>query len=164
VEIVARAAVVFFFLLLVTRVVGKQALGQMNAFELLLLVTMGDLVQQGVTQEDYSLTGAALAVGTFAILAVTLSWTSWRFPRVRPALEGLPTVVVRGGHVLDDVLRYERLPVEELFEAMREQGIRSVHDVDLAVLEPDGAYSFFRRSAAGEGQGSPHGGEHRPAQ
>jgi uncharacterized membrane protein YcaP (DUF421 family) len=171
-EIVFRAAVVFGFLWLVTRVVGKQQLGQMNAFELLLLVTMGDLVQQGITQEDYSVTGSLLAVATFAVLGTTMSYVSWRFPRTRPALEGLPTILIRDGHVLDDVLRYERLPVEELFEAMREQGIRSVRDVDVAVLEPDGSYSFFRAGGRAGGGSEPEGGpqdagtragDHQPA-
>ncbi len=89
-EIVYRAAAIYFFLWFITRVVGKRELGQMSAFELVLLVTMGDLIQQGVTQEDYSITGAMLAVGTFALLIVLFAYLSWRFPRSRPALEGLP--------------------------------------------------------------------------
>ncbi len=90
-EVVFRAAVIYFFLWFITRVVGKRELGQMSAFELVLLVTMGDLIQQGVTQEDYSVTGAMLAVGTFALLMVAFAHLSWRFPRARPALEGCPS-------------------------------------------------------------------------
>ncbi len=82
-EIVVRALVVFLFLWLVTRAVGRSTLGELSAFELLLYVTMGDLVQQGVTQQDYSVTAAVLAVGTFALLTVALSWIQWRFPRCR---------------------------------------------------------------------------------
>jgi len=146
VEIVLRASFVFAFLWFITRVVGKRELGQMNTFELLLLVTMGDLVQQGITQEDYSVTGAVLAVGTFAVLSVALSYASWRWQRSRDLLQGAPVVVVRNGEMLVDVMRYERLPSDELFEAMRQEGIRDLADVEVGVLEPNGRYAFFRRS------------------
>jgi uncharacterized membrane protein YcaP (DUF421 family) len=143
VEIVLRAAAVFFFLWFITRVVGKRELGQMSAFELVLLVTMGDLIQQGVTQEDYSVTGAMLAVGTIALLIVFFAYLSWRFPRSRDTLEGQPVVVVQNGVMLEDVMRYERLPDTELYEALRQQGIDDVRKVKVAVLEPNGNFSFF---------------------
>ena len=142
-EVVFRAAVVFFFLWGITRVVGKRELGQMSAFELVLLVTMGDLVQQGVTQEDYSVTGSMLAVGTFALLIVFFAYVSWRFPRSREHLEGLPVVVVLDGRLREDVMRYERLSDTELHTAMREQGVDDVRDVRVGILEPDGNFSFF---------------------
>ncbi len=113
-EIVYRAAVIYFFLWFITRVVGKRELGQMSAFELVLLVTMGDLIQQAITQEDYSMTGAMLTVGTFALLIVTFSYLSWRFKGSRRALEGMPVVVIRDGRMLEDVMRYERLSDSEL--------------------------------------------------
>lgn len=142
-EIVFRSAVVYLFLWFVTRVIGKRELGQMSAFELVLLVTTGDLVQQGVTQEDYSVTGAMLAIGTFALLIVAFSWLSWRFPRTRTALEGMPVVVVQDGRMLETVMRYERLSDTELEEALREQGLDDLSTVRLGVLEPDGKFSFF---------------------
>ena len=142
-EIVYRAAVIYFFLWFITRVVGKRELGQMSAFELVLLVTMGDLIQQGVTQEDYSVTGAMLAVGTFALLIVLFSFISWRFPRSRKALEGQPVIVIQNGEMREDVMRYERLPDNELHEALRQQGIDDVGKVKVGILEPDGNFSFF---------------------
>lgn len=108
-EIVIRAVVVFAFLWLLTRAIGKRELGQLSTFELVLLVTMGDLVQQGITQEDYSVTGAMLTVGTFALLSVLLSYLSWRFPRSRRVLEGRPAVVVRDGRMQETIMRLERL-------------------------------------------------------
>jgi uncharacterized membrane protein YcaP (DUF421 family) len=150
VEIVIRATVMFAFLWLVTRAVGKRELGQLSAFELVLLVTMGDLVQQSITQEDYSVTGGMLTIGTFALLSVALSWVSWRFPRSRPVLEGRPAVVVRDGEPQEDVLAAERMTRSELMEAARKQGVRSLREVDLAVLENDGSISFFRHEANSE--------------
>ena len=144
-QIVVRALIVFAVLYLITRVIGKRQLGEMTAFELVLLITMGDLVQQGITQEDYSITGAFLAVGTFAAASIALSWVTWRFTTAHQVIAGHPTVIVRDGKILTDVADLERLPVQEIFEAMREKGIRDPAEVDLGVLEPDGGYSFFTR-------------------
>jgi uncharacterized membrane protein YcaP (DUF421 family) len=148
-QIVMRAAIIFVILYLLMRLAGKRQLSQMNAFELVLLVVMGDLIQQAVTQEDYSITGASLAIGTFTLLSLLLTLVTWRFRRVRDAVSGVPTVIVRDGEIVMDVARYERVPVAELFEAMREQQIRDVSEIDLGVLEPDGRYSFFTRRQDG---------------
>ncbi|MDQ1618038.1 MAG: hypothetical protein QOE19_607 [Actinomycetota bacterium] len=146
-EIVLRAVVMFGFLWLVTRAVGKRELGQLSAFELVLLVSMGDLVQQSVTQEDYSVTGGVLTVGTFALLSVGLSYLSWRFPRSRKVLEGRPAVLMRDGEPAEDVLAHERLTMTELQEAARKNGIRDLGEVELAVLENDGSISFFKAAS-----------------
>ena len=108
-EIVYRAALLYLFLFFMMRVLGKKELGQMSAFELVLLLAMGDLVQQGVTQEDYSVTGAMLAIGTFGVLILCGSYVTFRFPRTRPALEGIPVVVVRDGRLNEKVMHLERL-------------------------------------------------------
>jgi uncharacterized membrane protein YcaP (DUF421 family) len=143
VEIVIRALVIFLFLWLVTRAVGRSTLGELSTFELLLYVTMGDLVQQGVTQQDYSVTGAALAVSTFALLTVALSWIQWRFPRARPVLSGRPVLVFADGRPVEDGMRRERLSMADLLVAAREQGIRRTEQIEYAVLEADGRISFF---------------------
>ncbi|WP_426563773.1 DUF421 domain-containing protein [Angustibacter sp. McL0619] len=144
-EIVFRAAVVFAFLWMITRATGKSTLGELSTFQLLLYVVMGDLIQQGVTQQDYSLTGAVLAVSVFALLTVALSWVSFRWPVTRPVVHGAPLVVVRDGTLLQPAMASERLSTDDLYEAAREQGIRRIGDVELAVLEADGRISFFRR-------------------
>ena len=145
-EIIVRATIIYFFLLLVARGTGKRELSEMTAFELILLVTMGDLIQQGVTQEDMSIVGAMLAVGTLALWITVMSYASFRFDRLRPALEGIPVVVLRNGEPLHDVLRLERVPVDELTEGARSQGIDDLSEVALAVLEPDGSFSFLKPS------------------
>lgn len=143
-DVVWRAVVVYFFLLLFTRALGKRELSEMSAFELIVLVTIGDLVQQGVTQEDFSVTGAVLAVSTFGFLALAGSYTSFRVPRVRTLLEGRPVVVFHDGRWLDDVLKVERLTRDEVREAARNQGIADLGEVRLGVLEPDGKFSFLK--------------------
>lgn len=153
-EIVIRALVVFGFLWVVTRAVGRSTLGELSTFELLLYVTMGDLVQQGVTQQDYSLTGAVLAIGTFALLTVALSWFQWRVPRVRPWVSGRPVLVFRGGEILEQAMKSQRLSVADFLVAAREQGIRRTSDIEYAVLEADGRLSFFPYQAE-ESAGAP---------
>ena len=150
-EIVIRALVIFLFLWLVTRAVGRSTLGELSTFELLLYVTMGDLVQQAVTQQDYSVTGGMLAVSTFALLTVALSWVQWRFPRSRPALTGRPVLIFADGRPLEDGMRRERLSMADLLVAAREQGIRDTATIQYAVLEADGRISFFTRDADDEG-------------
>lgn len=141
-EIVLRAAAVFFTLLLLVRVMGKKELSGLSAFELVLLVTVGDVVQQGVTQEDMSLTGAVLAGGTLGLLVVALSYIQFRWSRVRPALQGSPVLVVQDGRLLEDIARIERLSLEEVLEAARQQGMGSLSQIRFGILEADGRFSF----------------------
>jgi uncharacterized membrane protein YcaP (DUF421 family) len=150
-EIVVRAAVVFAFLWLITRIVGRSTLGELSTFELLLYVTMGDLVQQGITQQDYSVTGAVLAVGVFALLTIALSYVSWRFPRLRPVIRGRPVVIVRDGDPQTDEMARQRMPFEDLVEAAREQGIRRLSDIEIGVLEANGKVSFFTTDSGDSG-------------
>jgi uncharacterized membrane protein YcaP (DUF421 family) len=142
-EIVLRALVIFVFLWVVTRAVGRSTLGELSTFELVLFVTMGDLVQQGVTQQDYSVTGAMMAVGTFAMLTVALSWTQWRFPRTRDVISGRPALVIEDGELVEANMRRQRLGVADVLIAAREQGIRRTAEIEYAVLEADGRISFF---------------------
>jgi uncharacterized membrane protein YcaP (DUF421 family) len=150
-EIVIRAAVMFLFLWGVTRAVGRTTLGELSTFELLMYVTMGDLVQQSVTQQDYSLTSGVLTISVFALLTTVLSWTQWRFPRTRALINGKPVVIVRDGELLGAALRQQRMSTSDLMAAARQQGIRSLGDIDLAVLENDGKISFFTRTRDSDG-------------
>src|SRR5438270_12183354 len=99
-EIIARAIAVYFFIWLVTRSIGKRQLSELSAFQLILLVTIGDLVQQGVTQDDRSVTGAMLAVGTIGMLVAITSAVAYFWPKSRSLVEGLPVIVVKAGHIL----------------------------------------------------------------
>ncbi|HWI03686.1 MAG TPA: YetF domain-containing protein [Acidimicrobiales bacterium] len=133
---------------------GKRELSELTAFELILLVVMGDLIQQGATQEDMSLTGAVLAVGTLAMWIMIFAYLSWRFRRLRPVMEGVPVVVIHRGTPLDEVLAIERLTMEEVCEAARNQGITDLAEVEVGVLEPDGKFSFLKGSGESDRQGA----------
>jgi uncharacterized membrane protein YcaP (DUF421 family) len=144
-DIVLRAVVLFTFIWFVTRIVGRRELSTLEPFDLILLVVIGDLVQQGVTQNDFSVTGAVLAVGTVALMAVLFSWTSFRFARLRPLLEGEPVILVEHGKPIQKNLSRNRITLQELAAAARLQQIAKVDDVDWAVLETNGAISFIEK-------------------
>ena len=99
-DLVLRAAFVFAFLLVLTRVIGKRELSSLQPFDLILLIVLGDALQQGLTQDDYSLTGSFLAVGTIAALQVFVSWVSYRFPRTRCALSEKKGFLLHGGSTI----------------------------------------------------------------
>lgn len=151
-EIIVRTTAIYFFLWMLTRALGKRELAEMTAFELLLLVVVGDLIQQGVTQEDMSVTGAILAVGTIGVWILIFSSLGWRFPKARRVIEGVPVVVVRHGRPIKPALRLERVTVDELLESARDQGIANLRDVELAILEPSGKFSFLQRNDGGGDQ------------
>src|SRR3954452_17622333 len=108
-DLVFRTVYVFVLIFVVTRAVGRRELSWMEPFDLILLVVMGDLVQQGVTQSDYSLTGATTVIVTLALLTVGTAYGSFRFRRLRPILEGEPVVLVADGQVLERALKRERI-------------------------------------------------------
>jgi uncharacterized membrane protein YcaP (DUF421 family) len=145
-DVVARAVVGFAFIFLLTRIVGRRELSTLEPFDLIMLVVLGDLVQQGVTQSDMSVTGLVLAGGTIALLTVLVSYLSYRFRSLRPMLEGEPIVVVQDGKPLDGNMKRERLTIEELAAQARIQQIASLDDVQWAVLETSGTISFIKKS------------------
>lgn len=147
-DIVLRAAIMYLLIMLLTRAIGRRELAEMSSFELIILVVMGDLIQQGVTQEDYSITGAVLAVGTMALLSVVVSYAGFKWQKVDDAVEGAAALVFREGRVEEEVLRLHRVTVNDLLDAAREQGIGDLAEFEYAVLEPDGEFSFVRRDRA----------------
>ena len=147
-DIVFRAIFIFFVLYLLMRVIGRRELSSLEPFDLILLVVLGDAVQQGLTQDDYSLTGALLAIGTIAMLQLGVSYANFRFPRLRPLLDGEPIVVVRDGKPIERNLRRERVTLDDLTSAMRQQNIAHIDEVQWAVMETSGGISFIKKSGS----------------
>jgi uncharacterized membrane protein YcaP (DUF421 family) len=145
-DIVLRGIVVFFALYVLMRLIGRRELSKLEPFDLILLIILGDAVQQGLTQDDYSLTGALLAIGTIAVLQVGFSYFNYRFPRLRPMLSGEPIIVVQDGKAIERNLKRERLTMEDIAESARLQGIGSLDEVAWGVLETSGAISFIKKN------------------
>lgn len=152
-DIVLRASVMFAIAYLLLRLLGKRELGQLTPFDFLTIVVIGDLIQQGVTHNDFSMTGATLAISTFAFWSLVLGWVGYLFPRAGRVLDGKASLIISNGEIIDPALRRERLSVDEVRSEMRLAGISDVSDVRFAVLEPNGKISFVRaENERGAGQ------------
>jgi len=146
VDLVFRAVFGFLFVFFLTRIVGRRELSSLEPFDLILLVMIGDLVQQGITQNDFSVTGMVLVGGTVALMTVLVAWTDFRLPFVRPAMAGRPIIVVQDGKPIETNLRRNRLTAEEVAAELRqEQGLASLDDVKWGILESNGRISFISR-------------------
>ena len=147
-DIAIRAVILYVFVFLLMRIVGRRELSNLQPFDIVLLIIIGDALQQGLTQSDYSLTGAMIAVGTFALLQVGTSYLSFRVRKTRPVLEGYPMVVVQDGKVIEGNLKRERITVDELAEEARAQQIASLDDIEWAVLETSGNLTFIPKKSS----------------
>jgi uncharacterized membrane protein YcaP (DUF421 family) len=142
-DIVVRGIIMFVFVWFVTRAVGRRELSTLEPFDLILLIVLGDLIQQGVTQNDFSVTGAMLAGGTMAVMTVLFSWLAFRFRRLQPILEGDPVILVERGKTIDRNLHRNRITLEELAAQARMQQVAHIADIEWAVLETSGTISVI---------------------
>jgi uncharacterized membrane protein YcaP (DUF421 family) len=146
-DLVLRTTFVFLLMFLVTRAVGRRELSSMEPFDLILLVVMGDFVQQAVAQSDYSLTGATIVIVTLGLLTVATAWLSFRVKRLRPVLEGEPIVIIADGRLLERNLRAQRMTTQEVAAEARLQKIGSLEEIRWGVLESNGRMSFLTRDS-----------------
>jgi len=144
-EIILRAAVLFVFVFVLIKGMGRRALAEMSATDLIVLVVMGDLLQQGVTQEDYSITGSMMAIGTLGALAMVSSYLGYRWRPAQRVFQRDPVLLVKDGKPIDRALKAHRLNHRDLCEAAREEGIEDLSDIRFAVLEGEGTFSFARK-------------------
>ena len=152
-DILIRATIIFWALFILVRLLGKRELAQLTPFELIVLIATGDLIQQGVTHNDFSLTGAILAVAVFAFWASVLSWVTFLSRRAERFLEGEPNVIIKDGKLIKGNLRRDRVTVSEIEAEMRLAGIAHISDVAWGIVEAKGRLSFVKRN----------GGENQPA-
>jgi uncharacterized membrane protein YcaP (DUF421 family) len=144
-DIALRALFLYAFVIFVMRVIGRRELSSLSAVDLVLLIVLGDAIQQGLTQDDYSVTGAVIAVSTIASVQVGSSYLSFRSKRARKVLEGNPIVVIQDGKLLEDNLKRERLTSDEVAEEMRMQQIASFDEVKWGIVENNGQISFVKK-------------------
>lgn len=155
-DIVIRASIMFLFLFGLLRLMGKRTLGQIAPFEFVSLVVMGDMLQQAVTTQDYSMTAAALAILTFAGWSLALNWLADRSPPARRLLEGQPVVLVQRGELLHANMKAQGVDIDELLSEMRLAGITRVASVDWAILEPQGKFAFVPAEDKGRSDDQDH--------
>jgi uncharacterized membrane protein YcaP (DUF421 family) len=143
-DIVIRAVIAYVFIVTLLRVTGRRELSSMAPTDLVLLVVMGDLIQNGVTQSDLSVTGIVIAVTTFALLSVASSYLVYKSKRAQKIIEGTPLIVVQDGKLVEENLRHERMTLDDVMEEARAQQIESLDQIKWAVLESNGSLSFVK--------------------
>lgn len=144
-DIALRAVFLYAFVVFLIRIMGRRELSSLSPIDLVLLIVLGDAIQQGLTQDDYSVTGAVIAVSTIAAVQVSTSYLSFRSRRIRRVLEGEPIIIVQDGKLIDRNMHRERLTKDEVAEEMRKQQIRSVEEVAWGILESNGTMSFISK-------------------
>ena len=147
-DIALRAIFLYAFLILVMRVTGRRELSSLGPVDLVLLIVVGDAIQQGLTQDDYSVTGAVIAVSTLATMQVLTSYLAYRSRRARRVLEGNPIVVIQDGAFITKNSRRERMTADEVCESMRLKQVASVEQVEWGILESNGEMSFIPKTNA----------------
>jgi uncharacterized membrane protein YcaP (DUF421 family) len=143
-DIVLRAVVAYVFIIVLLRVTGRRELSSMGPTDLVLLVVLGDLIQNGVTQMDMSVTGVTIAITTFTLLSVASSYLVFKSRKAQQIIEGTPLIVVQDGAPIDANLRSERMTVGDVMEAARAQQIERLDQIKWAVLEANGTVSFIK--------------------
>jgi uncharacterized membrane protein YcaP (DUF421 family) len=144
-DIALRAVFLYVFVVFVMRVLGRRELSSLSAVDLVLLIVLGDSIQQGLTQDDYSVTGAVIAVSTIGVVQVASSYLTFRSKRARKVIAGEPIVVIQDGGLVEKNLKRERLTADDLAEEMRMQQIASFEEVAWAILEANGQISFVKK-------------------
>jgi uncharacterized membrane protein YcaP (DUF421 family) len=142
-DLVGRAFVMFLLILLLVRVVNRRELSKMEPYDLVLLIVLGDLVQQGITQNDYSVTGASIVIVTMTLLSMLTAYLGYRLPRFGRVLDGEPVILLENGRPLEKNLRRERISLGELAAEARQNDISDLGSVRYAVLETSGSISFL---------------------
>jgi uncharacterized membrane protein YcaP (DUF421 family) len=148
-DLAIRAVVLYVFIYMLTRIVGRRELSSLGPFDIILLVVIGDAVQQGLTQDDYSLTGAFIVVTVFAVMQVFMSYLSFRFRPMRRVLEGEPIVIIQDGKPIERNLKRERLAIDEVMEEARASAqIAHLDDIHFAIIENSGQISFIQKQSS----------------
>lgn len=148
-EKLLRSVAVYTFLLVAFRLCGKRQLGQLSAFDLVVLLIISNVVQNAVIGNDNSLGGGLLGATTILLLNLLVAYVTFRFRRADRVIEHSPTVLVRHGRILRDNLRRERLGPRDLRAALRHHGVISIRDIRYAFLEEDGHVSVITRRPRG---------------
>jgi uncharacterized membrane protein YcaP (DUF421 family) len=146
--IAAKTAVIYVFIVAGLRLLGKRSLGQMSIYDLVLIVVIANAVQNAMVGQDTTLGGGLVAAVTLLILNRIFTWLAVRFPEVRHLAVGEPVLIVSNGQLLEDQMKREGITPEHVMAAMRERGIDKLENVQMAVLELDGAISIVPKESA----------------
>ena len=144
-EKIIRPAAVYAFLVIILRIGGRRELGQMNAFDLVVLLTLSNAVQNAIIGDDNSLLGGFIGGATLVLLNLAVVRFLYRHPQLESRLEGQAVTLVKDGHVFRDRLAREQITVDELQAAVHRQGVTRIEDCSEVILETSGTVSVIPR-------------------
>jgi len=144
-EFVLRAVIVYVVLLVMVRLSGKRTVGQFTPFDLILVVLLGNAVQNSLIGEDMSLIGGLILAATLISLNWLTGWVTSRSQRLDRAIEGNPVLLARDGHIFEQVLLREQVSEADLKQALRQADCGDIGEIGLAVLETNGHISVVKR-------------------
>jgi uncharacterized membrane protein YcaP (DUF421 family) len=147
----ARAAAVYVFMLIVVRALGKRTVGNFSAFDLIVALMLGEVVDE-IIYGDVLFSQGAVAITAIAALAYADSWLAYFDHGMEAVLEGKPTIIVRDGRFDRRGMRSERMTEKDVMSHLRQAGIHDMREVHLAIVEMDGAVSIMKRSWADPAQ------------
>jgi uncharacterized membrane protein YcaP (DUF421 family) len=150
-ELILRALLVYAFLLLILRLSGKRQVGQLAPFDFVMLMLLSNAVQNSVNAGDNSFIGGIISAATLVAVSAVLAFVTFRSKRVEAFIDGEPQVLIRKGQLFERALARAQLTRHELNAALRSAGCTCVDEVDLAMLENNGAISVIARKIPGEG-------------
>ena len=142
-EIIARSAVIYLFVLLGLRVLGKRHIAQLTILDFVLILLISNVVQNAMVGNDSSLAGGIVAAAALLALNYVLTFLLQRFGKVEKLFEGTPTLLVHNGRSIREHLAQEKITEEELERVIREHGIQSISEVKNVVMELDGTISVI---------------------
>jgi len=144
-EKILRPIVVYFFLIVGLRLAGKRELAQLNPFDLVVLLTLSNTVQNAIIGDDNSVTGGLIGAATLLALNYAVVRFLYGHDKLEQLVEGAPDVLIENGVIQPDRLRQELITLQELEAAAHKQGLASLDEVDRAVLEPGGSICFLAK-------------------
>jgi uncharacterized membrane protein YcaP (DUF421 family) len=144
-DIIIRTTVVYVSLLILLRIAGKREIGQMTAFDIVVILTIANAVQNAMVGPDNSLVGGLIAAAVLVAINYVVAALGVRSRLFKSALRGHPTLLIDRGQFVMPNLRREEIDPDDVMMAMREHGIDSIDEVKLAVLETDGSISIVPR-------------------
>lgn len=147
-EIAIRVAIVYFACFVLLRMSGRREMSQFGPMDLITLLLLSETVGPAMTAGNTALTGGIAAAAVLFALSVTTSWLAMRSKKLNRVLQGDASILIRDGHVDEEVMRKERLTDEALRAKLHEHGLMQLDEVHRAFVEADGEITFVKRGGA----------------
>ena len=144
-ELMLRAAIVYVFLFTLFRLAGHKHVGELSPFDLVVLLIVSETVNGSLIGDDHSLIGGLISAATLIGMVQLVGYLAWRSKAAERVIDGVPTILVRHGHVDKEAMAKEQITLSELLEALRREGHSSLSQVRFAVLENNGTITVAER-------------------